>query len=58
MSVIGVVAGPVFVDGRDERFLRGSNHVPDDVAGGGWTDVVVVAPRQINGTDTVLKNKF
>ena len=40
----------MLVDGGNQCLLRSRDEVPDDVAGGGRTGVVVVAPCEIDGT--------
>ena len=50
LAIVGIVAGPMLVDGCYQRLFGSRDKIPDDIAGGWWTDVVVVAPRQINGT--------
>ena len=47
LLAVGRVAGPVFIDGGDETLLFTLQQVPDGIARGGWTGVVVVAPGHV-----------
>ena len=47
LLAVSDIAGPVFVDRCDETLLLTLQQVPDGVAGGGRTGIVVVSPRHI-----------
>ena len=44
---VGDIAGPVLIDGGDEAFFLAFQQVPDGIARGGRTGVVVVTPRHV-----------
>ena len=48
----------MFIDGGDERLLGCHDKVPNYVARGGWTDVVVVSPGEIDRTGDATGPKF
>ena len=53
MLPFGSVAGPMLIDGSDERRLGTTEHIPYGIAGGRRTGVVVIPPCHTHGTGNV-----